>query len=112
MQASRQPCAVSKRGNGSKYSKKASEVVGCHVDVLTCWAVAAAATARTQPTNIRSRKCIVPSTEINWYLSRLLEQLAADEPAPNLRCAGADLVELGIAQQTPRRVVVDVAVAA
>jgi uncharacterized protein (TIGR00369 family) len=31
-------------------------------------------------------------------LSRLLEQLAADQPAADLGCAGADFVELGVAQ--------------
>src|SRR4051794_1011432 len=43
---------------------------------------------------------------------RLVEQLAADQHAPDLTGAGADLVELGIAQQPPGRVLVDVAVAA
>src|SRR4051812_23587526 len=45
-------------------------------------------------------------------LRRLLEQLAADQPAADLRGAGADLVELGVAQQAAGRVVIDVAVAA
>ena len=43
---------------------------------------------------------------------RLAEQLAADQHAADLAGAGADLVELGVAQQPPGRVVVDVAVAA
>ena len=43
---------------------------------------------------------------------RLLEQLATDQHAPDFRGAGADLVELGVAQQPAGRVVVDVAVAA
>ena len=43
---------------------------------------------------------------------RLREQLAADQHAADLAGAGADLVELGVAQQAARRVVVDVAVAA
>src|ERR1700719_4250891 len=40
------------------------------------------------------------------------EDLAADQHAADLRGAGADLVELGVAQQPPGREVVDVAVAA
>src|SRR5215470_10845001 len=43
---------------------------------------------------------------------RLLEQLPADQHAPDLAGAGADLVELGVAQIASGRVVVDVAVAA
>src|SRR6202034_3189222 len=43
---------------------------------------------------------------------RLLENLAADQHAADFRGAGADLVELGVAQQAAGRVVVDVAVAA
>src|SRR3546814_15101067 len=45
-------------------------------------------------------------------LLRLVEQLAADQHAADLAGAGADLVELGIAQQAARRIVVDIAVAA
>ena len=45
-------------------------------------------------------------------LSRLVEQFAADQHAADLAGAGADLVELGVAQQAPGRIVVDVAVAA
>src|SRR4051812_37237624 len=45
-------------------------------------------------------------------LSRLLEQFPADQHASNLAGAGADLVELGVAQQPPGRIVVDIAVAA
>src|SRR5690606_10164937 len=45
--------------------------------------------------------------------SRLLpHHLPADQPAADLARAGADLVELGIAQQAAGRIVVDVAVAA
>ena len=42
----------------------------------------------------------------------LAEQLAADQHAADFAGAGADLVELGVAQQAAGRVVVDVAVAA
>src|SRR5258706_6544143 len=45
-------------------------------------------------------------------LGRLLEEFAADQPAADLRGAGADLVELGVAQQPAGGVVVDGAVAA
>ena len=44
--------------------------------------------------------------------SRFREQLPADQHAPDLARAGADLVELGVAQQAAGRVVVDIAVAA
>src|SRR5512134_3861320 len=40
-----------------------------------------------------------------------LEQLAADQPAADLAGSGTDLVELGVAEQPPGRVLVDVAVA-
>ena len=40
------------------------------------------------------------------------EQLAADQHPAYLRGAGADLVQFGVAQQPPGRIVVDVAVAA
>ena len=40
------------------------------------------------------------------------EQLAPDQHAPDLARAGADLIELGVAQQAPERIVVGVAVAA
>src|SRR4030095_15173018 len=43
---------------------------------------------------------------------RLVEQLAADQHAPDLRSSGADLVELRVAPQPSGRIVVDVAVAA
>ncbi len=43
--------------------------------------------------------------------ARLLENLAADQHAANLAGAGADFVELGIPQQSPGWVVVDVTVA-
>ena len=42
----------------------------------------------------------------------LPEQLAADQHAADFAGAGADLVELGVAQQPPGRIIVDVAVAA
>src|SRR5262249_11665135 len=45
-------------------------------------------------------------------LRRLLEQLAADQHAADFAGAGADLVELGVAQQAAGRVIVDIAVAA
>src|SRR5687768_13755011 len=44
--------------------------------------------------------------------SRLREQLAADQHAADLAGAGADFVELGVAQEPAGRIVVDVAVAA
>src|SRR5690606_19457518 len=44
--------------------------------------------------------------------ARLAEQFAADQPAADLRSAGADLVELGVAQEAAGRIVVDIAVAA
>ncbi len=44
--------------------------------------------------------------------ARLREELPPDQHAADLRGAGADLVELGVAQQPARREVVDVAVAA
>src|SRR5215831_4712330 len=44
--------------------------------------------------------------------ARLVEQLPADQHAPDLAGAGADLVELGVAQVAPGGIVVDVAVAA
>src|SRR5262245_44820089 len=45
-------------------------------------------------------------------LGRLLEQLAADQHAADFAGAGADLVELGVAEQPPGRIFVDIAVAA
>src|SRR6476646_10175997 len=42
--------------------------------------------------------------------ARLVEQLPADQHAPDLAGAGADLVELGVAQIPPSRVVIDVPV--
>jgi len=45
-------------------------------------------------------------------LRRFVEQLPADQHAPDLAGAGADLVEFGVAQQAADRIVVDVAVAA
>src|SRR4029079_19604379 len=45
-------------------------------------------------------------------LRRLFEQFPTDQHAADFGCAGADFVELGVAQQPPGRVVVDVAVAA
>src|SRR4051812_40406927 len=43
-------------------------------------------------------------------LARLVENLAADQHAANFARPRPDLVELGVAQQAPSRVVVDVAV--
>src|SRR5579884_663467 len=45
-------------------------------------------------------------------ITRLVEQLAADQHAADLGGAGADLVELGVAQQAAGRKFVDIAVAA
>src|SRR5262245_9331086 len=44
--------------------------------------------------------------------ARLVEQLPADQHAPDLAGARADLIELGIAQIASRGIIVDVAVAA
>src|SRR4029453_4209057 len=44
--------------------------------------------------------------------ARLPERLPADHHAPDLACACTDLVELGIAQISSGRIIVDVAVAA
>src|SRR5688572_6149813 len=41
-----------------------------------------------------------------------LEELAPDQHAPDLARAGADLVELGIAQKPSGRIIIDIAVAA
>src|SRR6185437_14468400 len=43
---------------------------------------------------------------------RFLEQLASDQHAADLAGAGADLVELRVAEQPSRRIVVDIAIAA
>src|SRR6185312_5872870 len=50
--------------------------------------------------------------EMTGLISRFLEQLAPDQPAADFRCAGADLVELGVAQKPPGRIVIDVTIAA
>ena len=42
--------------------------------------------------------------------ARLVEQLPADQHAPDLACARADLVELGVTQIPPGGIVIDVAV--
>src|SRR5436305_4011667 len=52
------------------------------------------------------------NSSVRQELSRLREQLAADQHAADFGGAGADLVELGVAQQAAGRIVVDVAVAA
>src|SRR3954452_11057975 len=44
--------------------------------------------------------------------ARLLENLPADQHAADLAGAGADLIELGVAQQASGRIIVDIAVAA
>src|SRR5579862_3479158 len=46
------------------------------------------------------------------HLTRLLENLPADQHAADFAGAGADLVELGVAQETPGGKIVDVTVAA
>src|SRR4051812_42061208 len=51
-------------------------------------------------------------TRSAWSSARLLENLATDQHATNLAGAGADLVQLGVAQQPPGREFVDVAIAA
>src|SRR5215213_10107740 len=48
----------------------------------------------------------------SFILSCLLEQLPPDQHPPDLARPRPDLVELGVPQKPPRRVVVDVAVAA
>src|SRR5436305_11704940 len=52
------------------------------------------------------------NSSVRQELSRLREQLAADQHAADLAGAGADLVELGVSQQAAGRIVVDVTVAA
>src|SRR5688572_27399040 len=54
----------------------------------------------------------VPAFAGTTKLRRLLEQLPPDQHAADFAGAGADLVELGVAQQPAGRIVVDVAVAA
>src|SRR5579862_7922680 len=49
---------------------------------------------------------------VMYRLCALGEDFAADQHAADFRGAGADLVELGVAQQAPGGVIVDVAVAA
>ena len=64
-------------------------------------------------------------TEVSWIrisrsehnfvranLRSFLEQLPPDQHAADFAGAGTNLVELGVAQQTPRGIVVDIAVAA
>src|SRR3954454_19989114 len=48
----------------------------------------------------------------NDELGRLVEQLPSDQHAADFAGAGADLVQFCVAQQSSRRIVVDVAVAA
>src|SRR6266480_292074 len=70
-----------------------------------CWALAPKGRRVAAP----------PSSAINSrrrMSGGLDEDFAADQHAADLAGAGADLVELGVAQQAPRRVFVDVAVAA
>src|SRR6266849_5676732 len=53
------------------------------------------------------------SADMHWARSRRLgKQLPSDQPAADLGCSRADLVELRIAPQASGRVIVDVAVAA
>src|SRR4051794_15673026 len=70
-----------------------------------CWALAPKCRRVAAP----------PSSAINSrrrMSGGLGEDFAADQHAADLAGAGADLVELGVAQQAPGRVFVDVAVAA
>src|SRR5207302_4565170 len=66
-------------------------------------------TARLYPVSASKRD----PEEIRRRTSRrLIEDFAADQHAADFRGAGADLVELGVAQQPAGRVVVDVAITA
>src|ERR1700742_3317713 len=68
---------------------------------------------RHRPPRPRPRRAAGVRTGPARQASRaLLEQLAADQHAPDLARPRADLVELGVAQEPPGRIVVDVAVAA
>src|SRR5262249_40171223 len=60
----------------------------------------------------RSTRPLALEQPLGATSSRLFEQLAPDQPAANLAGARTDLVQLGIAQQSSRREVIDVAVAA
>src|ERR1700749_2365295 len=51
-------------------------------------------------------------SSICYELSRLLEQFPADQHTANFGRAGADFIELGVAQQAAGGVIVDIAVAA
>src|SRR6476646_9648715 len=60
----------------------------------------------------RARASALPPCIAASRSARFLEQLSADQHAPDLTRPRPDLVELGIAQVSPGRIVVDVAVAA
>src|SRR5947209_14208328 len=45
-------------------------------------------------------------------LTRFFEQFAADQPAADFGCAGADVIKFRVAQKAPGRKIVDVAVTA
>ena len=70
--------------------------------------------ARTCRFALKTSPCAVRAVRRRFEneLCRFLEQLPPDQHAPDFAGAGADLVELGVAQQPPGRIVVDIAVAA
>src|ERR1700722_7814880 len=79
----------------------------CAVGLRPICVCAVAATPLEITTNsaVRATRRATPSP-------RLLKNLTADEHAADFAGAGADLVEFGVAQKSPGRIVVDVAVAA
>src|SRR5262245_16969680 len=60
----------------------------------------------------QAHRLIASLRHIDGRLRRLVEQLAADQHAADFAGAGADLVELCVAQEAAGRIFVDVAVAA
>src|SRR5688572_977452 len=59
-----------------------------------------------------SERVSISLLRMDMLSRRLVEDFAPDQHAPDLAGAGADLVQLGIAQQAPGRIVVDIAVTA
>src|SRR6187401_267195 len=64
------------------------------------------------PMGVRLAPTMTMFSAMTSPLNRFFEELAPDQHAADLVGAGADVVELGVAQQAPRREFVDVAVAA
>src|ERR1700680_1740223 len=108
-------CAVTDTVNGTRPSSEARS--------RRLIAFASSAPDQLSPVSVESMDCRVSLGNDDFgevgeaecgrcRLCRLLEDLAADQYAADLRGAGADLVELCIAQQPAGRELVDVAVAA